>query len=292
MSEESSQPARNQSRRSSSALGVFAVVTMVGFGALVISYPVWHGRQRSLNGSGFNVARAPSSATESWVPPPGTAPATPFSVRGPAVPLLPPPAPMTAGNGSAGSSLGMIRAQPTRDSTFLSPARRFGEAKFKSEGLYRDITYKHAAQSAVVREYLKDKNGDPQLAGFWEDYNQDHDYVRYLHRMLGSPSFMKLAVKYGAQPDMWAYAMDMVTSSPKDVTDSWNNYAANNNDEAKELTVNILHAAGLPVSLAESISNGKMDPAQAASQIMSVAPGLSGGTNLQQLLQQQQSGGQ
>jgi hypothetical protein len=76
------------------------------------------------------------------------------------------------------------------------------------------------------------------------------------------------------------------------VTDSWNNYAVNNKVDAKELTVNILHAAGLPVSLAQSISSGKMNPQQAASQIMSSAPALPGGVNLQQLLQQQQAGGQ
>lgn len=159
--------------------------------------------------------------------------------------------------------------------------------------MYQEITNKHFARSAVVRQYFKDRNSDPELVGYWKDYvNGDHNYIRYLERMASSPDFAKLALKYGTQPDVLSYAVDLVRSSPQEVTDSWNEYAAKDNAAAKELAVNLLHSAGLPVSLAQSLSNGKMDPKQAASQIMSAAPGLPGGMNLQQLLQQQQSGRQ
>lgn len=103
MDEESDQPSRKLSRRNSSALGVVAAMALACLGTLVVSYPLWRGQPRSLDVSGFNVARVPSSGMGFGVP------TTPFSVRGPAVSLLPPPAPAGGQGSSMGGSLGMIR---------------------------------------------------------------------------------------------------------------------------------------------------------------------------------------
>jgi hypothetical protein len=294
MSEEPYQPSRNFARRrSSSALGAFAAFSLTAFGALIVSYPFWRTRPRNRGDAGFNVARM--AGADAGIPASGAMQVTPYSVRGPAMAVISSPAPMSAVQGSAGESLGMFQSAnaPQVSAGGNSPAVNLIQAVASHRQFYAGIRDQNISKSAVVSRFFQEWRNNPSLAALSADFDHDHNVLNFARNAVKSPQFAAEVKQYITQPDFRAFVVQMALSSPKDVIDSWKQYAGKDNT-VKDLTTTFLNTAGLSASMAQGLVDGSLDPQRAASQLMSSAPGMPAGIDLEKLQQQvnQQQAGQ
>src|SRR5208282_4778625 len=227
MSEESFQSSgRPGRRRSSAGLGLIVAAVLVAIGLFALSYPFWRSQHQTLGYSGFNMAQVIQPEDKPQFPIPASPPMSGLSVRGPA---------------GAGAMFPSLAPMPSRgngqEAPNGAPATNFTQAVVGHRMFYRSIRDAYIAKSPVVRQYFQDWRSTPDLARLKTEYDQDHDVLKFAWGAAKSPSFAGIVQRYVNQPDFWAYMLQMAVSSPKDVIDSWNDYAAKDNTAAKQLTI-------------------------------------------------------
>jgi hypothetical protein len=98
-----------------------------------------------------------------------------------------------------------------------SSASAFTEAVRRSEARARELAIAYTARHPAIARYGKDWMSRPVLKKLNDDYMADHDPVKFLRGLSGSPDFRELAAKYAADPAVRAFVKDVLKEAPKEL---------------------------------------------------------------------------
>jgi hypothetical protein len=115
----------------------------------------------------------------------------------------------------------------------------------KNEGRIQALAVAYAKKYPVVREYAKEWMSHPDLKKLNDDYNKDHDPIKFIRGLAKSPSFGPMVKKYGTQAPLQQFVMEVYTKAPSDAGEAAQQIMAHEEKGVTRVVNNVTTALGL-----------------------------------------------
>lgn len=225
---------------------VLVLSVLMGFFIGVYFYRHWIYDQRALSGPGLGV-----NPTES----PGTSQPAIVNEQ------LPGPSSLTMiRTGPMGSEMAG-RSTPQSAQTLTTLIRG-------DEWHYRRLAVEYTRKYPIIREFGRDWASYPDLRRFNQEYDRDHDPIKFSYHVVSSPNFATLVKKYSGRPEILQFIQDIVKTTPVEIFDASRSFLTQDN-RAYDLLKQFAHAAGLPDSVAAGLASRSASPQQTVSALKS-----------------------
>lgn len=212
----------------------------------------------------------------------------------------PAPAPRQLGPTASPSSLGLFRAgdalppqepasaAPPPAAPRSDPRERAKDALIRNDAKMRDFVARMMKKYPSIGQYDKDWSSHPDLKRLQDDYWKDRDVAKFLVGVAQSDNFGKMMRKYATDPGVRGFAVEMITTGPKEVVGALTGLSSADGTVNK-LLGSVMSGLGLPPSLTNAIAEGKgdqIDQKQVVSEILKSNPALANPAAREALLQQ------
>ena len=142
-----------------------------------------------------------------------------------------------------------------------SAAPAFTDAVRRSEAKARALAIGYTKRYPVILHYGQDWMSKPDLKKLNDDYMADHDPVKFLRGLAGSPSFPELTAKYARDPAVQAFAKEALQQAPRELLSASSDLLVEDGG-LRALLSDAGQALGLPSSLTNGLKDYGKTPAQ------------------------------
>ncbi len=248
-------------KRSSFGLAVLAGVAVLGSLVGALLYQMSQNQKPpSLDTSGFDVSQVSgSSARPVAVSAQPAAPQSGLSMISGIIPGMNYGKKVNSANpGGANPGAPLTQAQAAGDFTSMCRAQ---------EGTVRAMAEDYTRRYPAIAQYGRDWMGYPDLKKLNDDYMRDHDPVAFLRGLSKSDNFGKLVAKYARDPSVQAFAKEVITHAPSQLTQAGLAYVKKDN-LVGALMDKVTGALGLPPGMLSGMMGGGEPPKIDANQVM------------------------